>query len=288
MRNPGTSPVPYPDPEGLETLKVSNQNLPTEPLISMYPRYNALAFTTGTMGNISADGGACFRDDEVVKREVAVSSSIQYGSPVTIDGSRSSRLEEAVVGDYQCHCWSCASPVGLKAELGQLESGSAILSWDQFPCHESFQGKIKEDNEQYFSTFISLTDNKVLKNLDPGTTYDWKLRARCTNKAISPYSSLVSFSTWPAIREMGGELAELHLSPNPAAESVWINFEYANTADLNLVIYDFTGKLLSEYNLPDKTGSLEIPTSDLSDGLYLLEIRNGIDKIAVEKLMVQH
>jgi hypothetical protein len=87
---------------------------------------------------------------------------------------------------------------------------------------------------------------------------------------------------------MNSELAEIHLSPNPAAESVRIDFAYESTAELNLVVHDFTGRLISEFNLPGKAGSFEIPTSDLSDGLYLIEVRNGIEKIAVEKLMIQH
>jgi hypothetical protein len=288
-RIPGPTPVPHPDPEGLSTLKLGGKTAVTvPPPISIYPRYNTLAFTTGLMGNISADGGACFKDDAVVKQEISPQTSSLHGFPVAMAGSRSAGLSEAVAADYQCHCWSCASPVGLKAELGQIESGKATLSWDQFPCHESFQGKIKRGDEQTFSSFISLSDNKVIKNLDPGNTYDWKLRARCTNKSISPYSTLVSFSTWPVKRDMNSELAEIHLSPNPAAESVRIDFAYESTAELNLVVHDFTGRLISEFNLPGKAGSFEIPTSDLSDGLYLIEVRNGIEKIAVEKLMIQH
>jgi hypothetical protein len=281
------TPVLHPDPEIAVTLKISDNNIQTEPLTSLYPRYNAMAFTTGTMGNISVDGGACFRDEEAVKGEVTLSSGILYGYPVSMTGSRSSELEEALLSDYQCHCWSCASPVGLKAELGQMGSGNATLSWDQFPCHEGFQGKIREENAQSFSTFISLTDHKEIKNLEPGTTYDWKLRARCTNKAVSPFSSVVSFSTWPATR-MSDVLAELQLSPNPADESVRVDFVFEGTGELSLILHDFTGKLLREYNLAGNSGSFEIPSSDLSDGLYLLEIREGVERIGVEKFMVQH
>lgn len=85
------------------------------------------------------------------------------------------------------------------------------------------------------------------------------------------------------------EKAEISLSPNPAqAEArLQVNFPEAE-ANYELNLYDLQGRLLQQYDYP-KASLLDVnlPTANLPNGMYVLELINGNGYRALE-LVVQH
>ncbi|MCX6230302.1 MAG: T9SS type A sorting domain-containing protein [Bacteroidetes bacterium] len=77
---------------------------------------------------------------------------------------------------------------------------------------------------------------------------------------------------------------EFKVYPNPATDYIIMNIKDLNTTSVNLNIYNMMGKLLSSKFI--KTDQQQIDVSDLSNGIYIIEIKskNGYAK---QKLIIQ-
>ena len=65
------------------------------------------------------------------------------------------------------------------------------------------------------------------------------------------------------------QLGELRVQPNPASDLLHIAYHTENTAALTVAISDYTGKKLQTLSLDSASGSIDINTSALPNGLYL-------------------
>ncbi|MCC7050624.1 MAG: T9SS type A sorting domain-containing protein, partial [Bacteroidia bacterium] len=77
------------------------------------------------------------------------------------------------------------------------------------------------------------------------------------------------------------ELTKFILYPNPASN----NFTLQASSEFNTIkIYDFTGKLVSDKNMP-LTNYVTV-TQDLKAGIYLIEVKNDTALIGTQKLVI--
>ena len=65
------------------------------------------------------------------------------------------------------------------------------------------------------------------------------------------------------------QLGELRVQPNPATDLLHIAYHTENTTALTVAISDYTGKKIQTLSLDSASGSLDINTSALPNGLYL-------------------
>ncbi len=65
------------------------------------------------------------------------------------------------------------------------------------------------------------------------------------------------------------QLGELRVQPNPATDLLHIAYHTENTTALTVAISDYTGKKIQTLSLDPASGSLDINTSALPNGLYL-------------------
>ncbi|MBK7873595.1 MAG: T9SS type A sorting domain-containing protein [Saprospiraceae bacterium] len=83
---------------------------------------------------------------------------------------------------------------------------------------------------------------------------------------------------------------KVEVAPNPASHRIRVNInaERPQIEQSNLRIYSLTGQLMYEQNLLIKKGDnqVEVRISDLPDGLYLLQLRNG-DKLQTVRFLKQ-
>ena len=72
--------------------------------------------------------------------------------------------------------------------------------------------------------------------------------------------------------------------PQPAASYVTIAYENAPKSDVNVTIYDLSGKLVFKENYPSQK-KIKVLTSNLNPGLYMLEVeadqRNKVEKLII-------
>jgi hypothetical protein len=85
-------------------------------------------------------------------------------------------------------------------------------------------------------------------------------------------------------------LSELNVYPNPSNNSARIDFGLVNSSEVEMKVVDLQGKIVSPIiltNLEAGKQTLELNTSDLSNGMYIIEfVING--KISRYRLAVIH
>jgi alpha-tubulin suppressor-like RCC1 family protein len=79
--------------------------------------------------------------------------------------------------------------------------------------------------------------------------------------------------------------ANWQVYPNPASEQVQITYDTNSEATIEL--YDMQGKLLKTMQTVGLQGTVSIPLSNLSRGLYLVKFRTKDGEIQTEKLVVE-
>ena len=79
------------------------------------------------------------------------------------------------------------------------------------------------------------------------------------------------------------------LYPNPSSTAVTISMNICNNCHYKLQLFDMMGKELLEHSVEvtENNGTKNIQTSNLSNGVYLVVITNGEQKLT-KKLIVQH
>jgi hypothetical protein len=73
-------------------------------------------------------------------------------------------------------------------------------------------------------------------------------------------------------------ISEIHVYPNPCNNQVFLDLKDILPDPIAVAIYDYSGKLVMDYNTRYNTGTLEIPVADLMPGSYYIRITAG-DKI---------
>jgi len=77
-------------------------------------------------------------------------------------------------------------------------------------------------------------------------------------------------------------LVNVTSSPNPFSSQVTFDISLKNHAELSIKLYDLRGRLVKEYDSSQYTKglhSIDMDTHDLSNGIYLLQIRAGSEMI---------
>jgi hypothetical protein len=78
---------------------------------------------------------------------------------------------------------------------------------------------------------------------------------------------------------------KVHVFPNPANTSDWVQIQLDNHTANTLQIYDLTGKLI--YEKRNVSGLIRLPKEFLSRGAYILRVQNSCGKLQVKKLIIQ-
>ncbi|MBS1528292.1 MAG: T9SS type A sorting domain-containing protein [Bacteroidetes bacterium] len=78
--------------------------------------------------------------------------------------------------------------------------------------------------------------------------------------------------------------------PNPAKSSVTVNYDYGYASDINrsIVLYDMTGRLITNMEVKDVTGAVTINTSELPGGSYIVGMREQGRMVEVGHLTITH
>jgi hypothetical protein len=139
----------------------------------------------------------------------------------------------------------------------------------------------------------------VLTPLQPNTKYRVRLRTLCNqcttqqgNSKKSNWSPIVEFTTpgngnKQASLETANPLT-LNLYPNPNKGNFTIAFNSEKTDELHLAVFDVTGRLIYENNVPVQSGNNDLPfeLKGISSGIYSLRVRLGAESQQI-KLVIE-
>jgi hypothetical protein len=90
------------------------------------------------------------------------------------------------------------------------------------------------------------------------------------------------------INEPNLTVSNILVTPNPAADYAQVNFSLNNSSDVQIDLYDITGKLINSFSmgkLPKGNHNQPINVSKLAAGVYTVSVVSGNQK-ATQKLMV--
>lgn len=72
-------------------------------------------------------------------------------------------------------------------------------------------------------------------------------------------------------------MSNITLYPNPFTENLNISFNSINNEKIEIRLYDITGKLIlnKDYSISTGNNSINVNTTDLSGGVYVINIQNS-------------
>ena len=88
-------------------------------------------------------------------------------------------------------------------------------------------------------------------------------------------SSAVQSTTVTAIQETDKELLQVKIYPNPASDFLFLDIENSKDPNIQISIYDISGKLISKETYVAQNNHIGINTQQWQTGSYLLQLSNS-------------
>ncbi|THH34898.1 M43 family zinc metalloprotease [Neolewinella litorea] len=175
----------------------------------------------------------------------------------------------------------CVPPTGLTSNTGK-GGRELTMSWSAANGALSYYVEVYEGTSLYASGTISGTSATV--SINKGSSYSWKVRSNCANGAVSTFAE----TSVSGRRTTITSTQELGVYPNPSDRSaVTVTWNLNPTTQLTaaprivesvmqevqLELRDLTGRVLRQLSVND-SGSTDLDISDLSAGVYLINVRD--------------
>jgi len=191
-----------------------------------------------------------------------------------------------------------------RGAFGELDWTSCWANWDpQNTNYGEVAGTIAQaiasftfSNDALTVTFSNTSSNAVSYNWNFGdetTTDDFSTAANpsYTYPALGVYNVILVATGTCADQNTANQTLDLSVSvntltnikgismyPNPAVENVQLTLNAAIGTEANIAVTDLTGKIVIPtvyYTLSNGNNIIKINTSDLSAGIYFVQIENG-------------
>lgn len=175
-----------------------------------------------------------------------------------------------------------------------ITSSQAKVKWDIVPCALNYQVHYRPAGATTWikKSTTSNTGVKILKGLLASTNYEWEVRSKCYDAPAiwSSWSAKNTFSTLPQRTGAGDAIDPkeivLNLYPNPSHDQLEVLFE-SNAVTAEIKIISMNGQVVwSKYvTVPDRSFHQSVNVSQLSAGLYLLQVstKNGLQSAPFTK-----
>ncbi len=88
---------------------------------------------------------------------------------------------------------------------------------------------------------------------------------------------------------IAGEVNEFSISPNPATDYVICNYSSSSSTQIQIILTDMAGRIITEMNKKVEEGSNQIGlnTSALAKGVYIVGVKSLDNKFLVRKLVIE-
>lgn len=180
----------------------------------------------------------------------------------------------------------CATPIGLSA--GNITSTAAVISWTFNACPVGYQLQRRVLGTTTWTTLTlnTNTTSVALTNLLPGTTYQFRLRAKCNASpaVYSAYTAIQTFTTPSNSVDPGeamifektnpfGMKRTLAIFPNPASDEIQISLPENSSGISHWQILSAEGKTALAGEFSGEFNLEKIFVGRLPAGVYLLSVR---------------
>ncbi|MBC8172834.1 MAG: T9SS type A sorting domain-containing protein [Chitinophagales bacterium] len=165
---------------------------------------------------------------------------------------------------------NCAAPVGLYAD--NITATKATTHWTNIPSADSYQIWVRAISGGPWTKKTATVNFKALKSLAPETTYEYKVRTKCSG-VFTDFSAVENFTTLP-LRE--GHLIDalnIEVYPNPASDKLFVELENYDEY-ISMEIFDILGNKIENFNSEIEDELISMDISQLPAGVYILNISN--------------
>ncbi len=228
----------------------------------------------------SAEGGGDFNYGDIATVTAKSEAGFMFvvwteeGQAVSYDSVYSFAVHSSrdLVANFQYET-DCSAPVALYVD--SLAETSALLHWLPSGNESEWDiiwGEAGFDTIDDGELVEGLLETKyLLENLDPGTLYDFYVRAICTDELHSVWAGPHTFSTWYVGIETQEYRHEVIVYPNPVAHDLHITFNENTPTEKRFQIINLVGLTEKEGVLPASNQAV-IYLDDLSPGVYILRL----------------
>jgi hypothetical protein len=163
-----------------------------------------------------------------------------------------------------------------------ITSNDVTLNWSATNNNTSYTLGYKLNTATNWNTLATGNTSYQLTNLTPGELYDTRVQITCTDGTQSGFSNVKTFRTDWAVStsNLPTDVEHLAIYPNPFTENVNLQINIANTQEVNVEVYDITGKVLQSEIIQLNTGknTVNLTMNNLVDGVYIIRLttENGV------------
>ncbi|MFI5171619.1 MAG: T9SS type A sorting domain-containing protein [Chitinophagales bacterium] len=128
---------------------------------------------------------------------------------------------------------------------------------------------------------------KKLTDLTCETNYEWKIKTLCADGDLSAFSDVQYFTTMDCrLGKTNGSQNAITVYPNPAAGNATIYFDEPVAENSTMTVFDLTGKILLSNTISGDDHFI-LDVSNLSNGIYFVEVNSGTIKMRTELFVQQ-
>jgi len=141
-------------------------------------------------------------------------------------------------------------------------------------------------NMAFDSLFIDRNPGTYFEVMTAGTPAEFESIAIDFYDINELWAEIVVYPVGTGAEDINSNI-ELKAYPNPTGDMLNVNVALTNPSDITLEILDLSGKLVQTDKFQNvKTGTIVLTTEQLSNGVYLLNVRSD-EGIRTEKIMIQ-
>ncbi len=229
--------------------------------------------TTNTETDIGQNGdmpGLCPSDYTIVVTDTNLSDELGGGySPIHVDLSAPGRSVTTDLNDtYSTFTGTSAACPVVGGALGMMYS---------FPCEGLLEQSISNPGPLALQM-----KNLLLGSVDKIDSLEGKA---VSEGRLNIFNALQA--TQSLVASPKGDLSFLNLYPNPANESIFVEYQTSETSAYDMKVYDAYGRLVYHYFVPEDCPPriIEIPVLSMAPGMHFISIEN-INNIKSAKFWV--
>ncbi|HYV90144.1 MAG TPA: arylsulfotransferase family protein [Chitinophagales bacterium] len=250
-----------------------------------YSNGNAYWFAMGSVqrlsnGNTLIGGGWDFSSNQSNFFEVTPTDSVVW--EMALNNGKSLVSYRAAKRNWK----PCAPVNPATITVKKITATSAKIAWSTVHNATSYDLQFRRLNNVTWKVKNTTNTSKKLEHLLANKSYEFQVRAYCSNGYISDWSPLDTFKTLPLkLTDTQREVsATVELNPNPTSGLLNIQFALEEDQQVTLSIYNVEGKMISTSSqfLTAGDQSLQLDETSLPAGFYLAEIKVAGDKQIVK------
>ncbi len=230
--------------------------------------------------------------------ETAVVGSTRMRVLMRYQGPPSSPCNYGFYGEIEEYCINIVedeSPVCNNPENMEISASdfSAVLSWQAIANAISYTFRYQRADTINNWKYITNNNNSFnLYQLDSCSAYQFQVRTIC-DFGLSGFSALNEFETNCGVSTNSSSsekqiLGSINLFPNPAQDQFFVTYHLNVQTEVNLELYDLTGKLLINKKIQTGSGEQQIEMTfpeGCSDGIYYLKVKRNNESPSILKVV---